>query len=240
MSIAAVEKAFFLLEYLAGENRPVTLAEAASACALPKPSAFRLLGTLQKLGYVGRPSGSREYFVGPQAARLGRCDPNLALKSAARPLLEKLHAEFDETANLGALSGTNVVYVDFVETTRPLRMIVAPGQSDPYFHTALGRAIGSRLETDALDRLLSATKYVKKTGNTVDSERALRLKIQKARADGYSEEVGESVEGVACVACALDPAKFGASAISISLPVQRYGTTRRKQIIQALKKITQP
>jgi len=234
MGIAAVEKAFSLLEFLAVENRPVTLAEAANACDLPKPTAFRLLATLQQMGYVGRPSGAREYFIGPRSERLGAADPHLALKAAARPMLEKIHQEFDETVNLGILSGANVVYVDFVETTRPLRMIVAPGQSDPYFRTALGRAIASRLCKEKFDRLLAVTRFEKKTGKTVVSERVLRSKILEAKTCGYAEEVSESVDGVACVAAALDSAVFPASAISISVPVQRYGASRRKALIHSL------
>ena len=238
MSIAAVEKAFCLLEFLVAENRPITLSEAATACHLPKPSAVRMLETLQKLGYVGRPPGRREYFVGPRAPLLGASDPHQTLKEQVRPLLVALHTEFNETVNLGVLSGTDVLYVDFLETTRPLRMIVTPGHSDTYFHTALGRSIASRLPDKGRERLLAATRFVRRTGCTVKSAEDLTSLLVRASRLGYAEEIEESVEGVACLACSLNPALHPSAAISVSLPVQRYKATRRTALIRALKEIT--
>ena len=44
-----------------------------------------------------------------------------------RAILQRLVDTIGETCNLTALAGTDVVYLDRVETSWPLRMMLAPG-----------------------------------------------------------------------------------------------------------------
>ena len=240
MAIAAVEKAFSVLEYLALEAHSVSLAETAEACSLPRPSAFRILGTLQGLGYVSRLPGCRRYSLGPRTSLLSASDPYSQIKRVARPLLKKLHEQFDETVNLGVLSDARVLYLDFIETSQPLRMIVSPGQSDPYYCTALGRAIVSCLPERELDRLVEGTSLERVTPRTVATKTQLRARLRAARELGYAEEIEESVEGVGCLATSLQAIGFPGFAISLALPLQRLRTNNKKKIIAALRSLSNP
>lgn len=243
MSVAAVEKAFALLEFLAQAGKPSSLADVTSAAGMPKPTAYRLLKSLQALGYVSRPAGSRDYLVGPRAARLSACDPHTALKTAARPVLQRLHGELNETVNLGVLSGSQILYLDFVETTQPLRFIAVPGQSDPYFCTALGRAIASQLSDERLETLLAGTilrPNALPTPLTVRTKGELKNAILKARETGIAEEFQEAVEGVSCLAVSLAFLDFPEAAISVAVPVQRLPPRRKNLIVQALKSLAEP
>ena len=186
------------------------------------------------MGYVSRPVGSRDYVIGPRAARLGATDPYTELKAAARPLLRRLHGELNETVNLGVLSGTQVLYLDFVETTQPLRFIVTPGENDPYFNTALGRAIAAQLSEDQLEALLQSTTFTRAKGGKVARE-ALKEVIVKARRDGFAEECEEAAQGVSCLALGLGFLGFPEAAISVAVPVQRLTPAVREAIIAALR-----
>lgn len=234
---SSMDKTFGLLEFLASEGRPASLQEITEAVKLSKPTAYRLLQSLQQLGYVARPSGSRDYLIGPRAARLAAVDPYAELKSAARPLLRRLHEALNETVNLGVLSGNQVAYLDFMETTQALRFIVTPGQSDPFYCTALGRAIAAQLDEGQLERLLAKTKLRPMTGTTVKSLAELKRKIQKTREAGIAEEVEESVSGVCCFAVSLTAMGFPEAAISIAVPVQRLDVRRKNLLIESLKTI---
>lgn len=235
MSVQVVEKAFSLLEYLAEQETPVTLAGIAAAAGLPKPTAVRILATLQHLGYVSRPAGGRNYTIGPRVSILAKSDSLQPLKVAAKPLLESLNKSFNETVNLGILAGQRVVYVDFVETTRPLRMIVAPGTRDPWYSTALGKAIASAMDSKDFDRLLARTELQRLTSKTIRSKSALRQAVSEVQRTGVAEEIGESVEGVACAAISLASLGFPNAAVSIAVPLERFAAGRRRDIINILK-----
>lgn len=237
VNTSSVDKAFVLLEFLAASGRPASLQEVTEAVKLPKPTAYRLLQALHELGYVSRPADSRNYLIGPRAARLAAIDPYADLKAQAQPYLRRLHEEFNETVNLGALSGNQVIYLDFLETTQPLRFIVTPGQSDPYFCTALGRAVAAQLSDPKLNRLLSETRVQILTPKTVKSKEDLHRRILKTRQEGYSEEIEESVSGVCCLAVGLGPIGFTDAAISMAVPAQRLTPARKSAIIQSLKSL---
>jgi len=237
--LTSIHKAFHVLEFLAKSHEPVALSEVAGACALPKPSAVRLLKILQSLGYADRARGSREYCIGPRVVELAGADPNAILKRRVRPLLEHLYEQLNETVNLGVLSGQRIVYVDFIETTRPLRMIVAPGSDDPWFRTALGRAVASSLPPDELQRLMdSASALTTESGGRAFSSSRLRAYLKKFEREGVAEELEESVEGVGCLAVALESLGFPMAAISVSLPLQRLPAPRKQLIVNLLKKLT--
>ncbi len=236
---SSVDKAFGLLEFLATATRPSSLQEVTEAVNLPKPTAYRLLQSMQKLGYVSRPAGTRNYLIGPRAERLASSNPFASLKTAAQPLLRRINEEFNETVNLGILSGQSVSYLQFLETTQALRFIVSPGQSDPYYCTALGRAIASQLADKALDRLLAETRFQSLTPSTVKDAAQMRDLIAKTRRRGYAEESEESVLGVTCLAASLAPLGYPGAAISAAVPTQRLTTRRRADIVRALKELTQ-
>ncbi|MEO6846319.1 MAG: IclR family transcriptional regulator [Chthoniobacterales bacterium] len=235
MSIPVVEKTFAVLEYLASTGRSASLQEVTQAARLPKPTTYRLLRSLQGLGYVERPSGSRNYLMGPRVSKLAVSDPNAMLKAATRPLLEQLNEEFNETVNLGVLSGQSVLYLEFIETTKALRYIAIPGKSDPYYSTALGRAITAGLTDKELDRLINKTTLIRQTSTSVRTKADLIRKISKTRLTGVAEEVEETVEGVSCFAINLKNVGFPQAAISIAIPVQRLTATRKTQILKRLK-----
>lgn len=233
-----MEKIFGLLEFLAAEPRPVSLQVICEAVKISKPTAYRLLQSLHQLGYVARPAHSRLYLIGPRSARLAVADPYAELKSIAKPILRRLHEHLNETVNLGVLSGEKIIYLDFLETTLPLRFIVTPGQSDPFYCTALGRAIASQWDNDQLDLRLSKIRLQARTPRTVKSLPDLKRRIIKARETGIAEEIEESVEGVSCLAVSLTSLGFPDAAVSLAVPTQRITSKRKPQLVEALMNIS--
>jgi DNA-binding IclR family transcriptional regulator len=169
-------------------------------------------------------------------AELAKADPNAILKRQTRALMEEIHEQINETVNLGLLSGQRVKYLDYIETTRPLRMIVAPGSDDPWYRTALGRAIAAHLPPDEQTRLLAGAEFSsagdgKRGGFT---SRSMGAKLATFRAQGYAEEFEETVEGVGCLAVSLERLGFSFAGISVAVPLQRLDGTRKKQILKVL------
>jgi DNA-binding IclR family transcriptional regulator len=238
LNTSSVDKAFVLLEFLAPLGRSASLQEVTEAVKLPKPTAYRLLRMLQDLGYVSRPADSRNYLIGPRAARLAAADPHAELKARARPILRRVHEEFNETINLGVLSGIHVLYLDYVETTQPLRFIVTPGQNDPWYCTALGRAVAAQLGERSLEKLMAETRLQVLTSQTVKTRVELLRRVEKAREQGHAEEMEESVEGVCCLAVSLAPLGYPGASISVAVPTQRLTPRRKKAILSALKMLT--
>jgi IclR family acetate operon transcriptional repressor len=237
----SIHKAFHVLELLAVSDGSVSLGKIADACGLPKPSAVRLLQTLHDLGYVERPLDSREYRLGGRISIFSGTDPHRELKAAAHPWLSALHKEFNETVNLEILSGEKITYVDYLETSRPLRMIVAPGSDDLWDRTALGRAVVAAMPAAAREKLLERCTFGERDVAARLSRLSLmRRKIKSFIASGHAWEMEEAVEGAGCVAVSLAARGYPQAAISISVPIQRLGEERRAAMVSGLLKIAKP
>ncbi len=239
MSVGVLEKAFQLLETLATADEPVSLKVITDEAGLPKPTVCRLLRSMHAMGYVGQDRKSGEYFLGVKASQLGRGDKYHNLKETAAPLMQEIHEVLDETVNLGVLNGESVYYIDFLETSQALRWIVKPSQVDPYYSTALGRAIVAWLEEEEMEKILGETDFRKITGCTVSTRAAIRKVLTETRQRGYAEEREETVDGVVCFAVPLALIGEPYAAISISVPVQRLDQERESQIVEIITKLTE-
>jgi DNA-binding IclR family transcriptional regulator len=235
--IAVVEKTFSVLEALARLGEPVALVRLSAEVALPKPTAYRILQSLVNLGYVAQEEGTGHYFTTDRLRGLAARDPHFSLKEMARPTIERLHERFNETVNLGVLDGTDVIYLLVKETTQPLRWVVRPGRSDPYYCTALGRAIAAFLPLARLEALLTRTQLKPVGTQTVSDEASLRKILAETRRRGWASEEEEAEAGVACLAMPLAPLAAGEAAISLSIPLSRFTKTLRDEVIEEFRQL---
>jgi IclR family acetate operon transcriptional repressor len=237
MNPTSIDKALHILEFLAVAEEPAALQDIVESVQLPKSSVHRLLNCLQDLGYVSRPSEGRKYMIGPRAARLSARNPQAEIKAVARPLLRQLHDEFNETVNLGFLSGQQVLYLDFIETTHPLRYVVTPGDSNPWNCTAMGIAIAAGLDDAKLERLLTGVRFVAMTPHTIVSSKAMRTRLAQTRKTGIAEESQESAIGVCCLAINLASLGFPSAAISVAVPRERLTPETKRSLVKSLSSL---
>lgn len=236
-SIAVLDKAFSVLEVLARIGRDLTLAELAEECRMPKPTAHRILRSLAGLGYVAQADRRGTYRLSERLSSLREYGRDEALRAKALPSMRRLHAQFDETVNLGVLEGAFVRYAHVIDTLQPLRWIVKPGARDPFHTTALGRGVAAQLSTVQLNRLLTRVSF---TGNATARRQAreqLERELAATRARGYAFEEEETVPGVACVAVSLANIGEPLAAISVSVPVHRFSAARRKALCKAMSRL---
>jgi DNA-binding IclR family transcriptional regulator len=234
MESTSLTKALGLLEATAGHPAGRSLADLAAEVGMPKPTAHRILKTLTSLGYLERP-GSGVYRQSPRVNRLvSDAAVRRLVDAAARPLRD-LHAQTQETVNLGMLRHDRVLYLDVIECTLPLRRVAAR-TSDPFHTTALGRAVASRLPEEHRARLLARAKLERCTAATIVDRRRLAAELDRARRQGYVVEENETDLGVACIGAAVGAGDEVAGAISVSLPTARLDAANRRRLIDLVRR----
>jgi DNA-binding IclR family transcriptional regulator len=221
VSTALVGKTFLILEALAEVGDPAPLRELTEKTGVPKSTVYRILQTLSELGYADQEHRTGNYYVTRRLAGLGRNQRYDGLLETATPLMHRLHARFDETVNLGVLEGSRIYYLHAIETTKPLRWIVAPGKSESYYCTALGKAIAAFLPEEQRRQLISSTRLTPRTQNTITSKRQLKSELRAVREAGMASEREENDRGVACFAIPLLEDGLPLGSISISVPTVR-------------------
>lgn len=136
-------------------NRPtMTLAEVATSAQLARPTARRILLTLEELGYVR--TIERGYSLTPRVLELGVAYVrSMGLWDVARPHLERLVARTSESCSIAQLDGSDIVYVARVSVPKIVSLAVQIGTRFPALATSLGKVQLAALPPDELDAVLA-------------------------------------------------------------------------------------
>jgi DNA-binding IclR family transcriptional regulator len=220
--VGALEKALLLLETLA-DSPDSSLAELARALQAPRARVFRHLKTLEAAGYVVQRDETKRYILGPRLIFLGAAATDQTrLPEVARPLMTALRDRFNETTHLGVLSHGEVVHVEVVSSTHPVKMAAQVGEHTFCHCSALGKVLLAWDEADVVEKIAREHGLPAFAPATITSLGALRLELRRVRARGFALDDEESAAGVRCVAAPVrDGSDRVVSALSLSSPAAR-------------------
>lgn len=226
-----------LLYELAQAGEGLRLAQLAARLDMPKTSLFRLLRALEQAGYVSSAGGLHE--VGPQGMRLGLAlARSRVLPGGARPTMQWLAQECSETVILGTLddSRAQIVYVDVIEPSNPLRFSIKPGLTKPLYSSAIGQSLLAWMPAQDAASYLASVTFERLASGTVQSVAALKRRIKDIRAHGIAVSEDGMFDGVYSIAVPLFDATGRVTAgLSISAPSKR-GAAQEVRFAQLLKK----
>lgn len=236
--IESVDRALTLLA-LFKNRHALRLVDAAQTLGVAKSTAHRLLAMLQHHGLVEQEDATRLYHVGPELIDIGLAvTGSYDVRAVARPYLEALVAELDETVHLVTLRGTDMVFLDGIESSKPVRAAKRVGTSLPAHATAGGKALLARLPDEAFLRLYPSEKLVRATPSTHGNRKRLLKELHAIRTRGHAGNNGESEPELAAIACAIQgrsgQVRIG---ITVSGPSQRILAARDSRIVPALLRI---
>jgi DNA-binding IclR family transcriptional regulator len=242
-TIQTVANALRMLEVFHTESE-MGVSDLARHLELHKNNAFRLLATLELAGYIQQSPETGLYRLGPRCLELGHAFArSQTLMSHARPILEKLSAEFGETAHLGALQDDQVVHLDGILPKQLVLTGSRVGERLPSHCTALGKAllagelgassVGASSAADAgatsSDRThlrdaaaLEARALEAFTKTTIVDSTKLIEELRNVQMQGYAVDVEEYAPGLCCVAAPVrDASTRVIAALSLSGPTFR-------------------
>lgn len=230
-------RAFGLLERVARANGPVGLQELASDADLPKPTVYRMLATLEEAGLVTREPDGRRIAAGPRLVRFA-LDVQLAktVRAPRHAILKRLAETLGETVNLTMLDGSEVVYLDRVETEWPLRMTLQPGSHVPLHCTASGKLLLALLPAARRRRIVEELSLARFTDHTITDRDALCAELAAIRRDDLSTDNEEYLAGLVCVAVPVaSPDGRNVACVAVHAPVARMPLERALAHVPALR-----
>lgn len=233
----AVAQAFALLDEIAAHPPPgMRFAELVREVELPKSTVHRLLGTLFDLGAVAKEGGER-YVLGPRLglyAGLAR-HAHTGLIAPFYAVAEALRDKHDETIQLGVLSGAEVVFIAYVETTRPVRLATRVGRRLPAYASATGKAILAHRDEAGLRPVLDAGLHPL-TDTTIRNEKELRAELARVRLKGWATEVEEAARYLSCFSVpVLDHDDTAVAAVTACVPTNSVDPAYADRLLADLR-----
>ncbi len=230
-------RAFALLEIVVNARGPMSLDDITLALHLPKPSVFRILNMLKSADLLRREPASKRYTVGPRlttfAVDLWRSD---LLRLQWHRALEDAVAQIGESCNLTLLENNQVLYLDRVETSHPLRLHLETGTRVPLHCTASGKLFLSTMSSADARRLLGSEPYARFTSKTITTFAALEADLAKARRTGIGTHDCERFDDSVAIAVAV-PGPDGQifAAVAVHAPSSRASIKGCAQFVPVLQ-----
>jgi DNA-binding IclR family transcriptional regulator len=231
-----------LLEVIAAKDQLFTLQGLVEATGWPKPTLHRMLQQLEGGGLLQRDGDGRHYATG---ARLRRLAENLLLNDshggARHAVLRRLVEEVGESCNITALSGSEVIYLDRVETAAPLRFYLHPGSRVPAHCSASGKVLLAQLPPAQRQRLLAHAPLTPYTPQTITDLKKLELEFKRIRRDGHAFDDEEFLPGLMCLAVQVPGAGAGGAGrsnlcVALQGPTVRLNHEKALQLLPALQR----
>lgn len=217
------DRAFAILDFVAGQLKAVSSAEIADNLKLPLPTAHRLIGSLEARGLLQRAAGTKRFVVGNALVLLAGKTIGSAFRTARRhAVLRSVAEEIGEQCEIGIVRNNAVAYVDSVRVTAPQGLQFDPGSSAPLYCTSTGKIYMSQLPLKARQKLVHSLELVAHTDKTIiDPDQLLKV-LDETRSAGWARTNEEYVRGVVgCAVPILAPDKTLIACLGVSVPAAR-------------------
>lgn len=227
-TIQSVSHALDILESFTRTEDELGVTELSKRLGLHKNNIFRLLATLEHRGYIEQNKSTENYRLGPKTLQLGAIFiEQRECRRQARPILENLMAASGETAVVAVLRGSNVIYMDSVETTKTVRVVSRVGAILPAHCTAVGKVQLAALPVAEIERLYPETALKPLTDKSLKTRDALIADLKTVAEKGYAIEHEESELDVKSIAVPVrDFSRNVIAAVGIVAPAHRIADPR--------------
>lgn len=238
--VQVLERALGLLNALAEANSDLSLMELCDRMRLHKSTVHRLISVLEHNRYVERTSTGK-YRLGLKLFELGsKAVAKLDIRERAKPHLERLAFETNETVHLCVLDEGEVLYLDKVEPDRSVRLSSSIGRRNPAHCTGVGKIMMAFLPEEEVDAIIHRHGLARFTDVTLTTPAALKADLAEVRKLGYARDWEEHEEGVRCIAAAVrNYTGDVVAAVSLSGPSFRVSDKNSDVFVTAVKKTSE-
>jgi IclR family pca regulon transcriptional regulator len=227
--VEALARGLDVLACFDADHRSMSLTEVATAVGLARPTARRLLLTLEELGFVRSSGGA--FQLTPKVLTLGMAYVGaLGLWDIARPHLEALVARTGESSSMAQLDGSDIVYVARVSVPKLIALRVDIGTRFPAVQTSQGKVLLAALSPDQLEATLAEPSRAGLPTYIGRSAERLRDELIQVRARGWALADEELAPGVRSVAVPIrDSTGAVRAAMNVTVHAAETSTDRLLQ-----------
>ena len=221
--VPGLERGLRLLCEFSRAEPTLTAPELARRLGVPRSTVFRLLVTLESLGFVERSGDGRAYRLGLSVLRLGfEYLASLGVNELGRPILARLRDQSGYAANLVVRDGRDIIYVDRANAVSPFASTVSVGTRLPAHATVLGQVLLGSLSLSQLRGLYPEGRLERVHAGAPADVDALFARVQAIRERGYVVAEGYFEPHICTVAAPV----FGATSqvvavIGVTVPAMQ-------------------
>ncbi len=227
-SAPAVDRTLDIFEFMARNPRPYGATELSRALNVPLNSIFRILKRLTEREYTVQDPASGGYQLSTRVFTLGMSlYTRYELRQRARPHLEWLCRETEETCQIQVARGEKLLVLDTISPEVEFYLRVVPGSLVYYHPSAFGKAILAFEDEDRVKEMLPPRLPVL-TPKTIQLRAEFIESLAATRATGLAYDDEEYTTGILCIgAPVFDVTGKVVAGIGITGLIGTYGNGKK-------------
>ena len=235
--VPALERGLRLLGEFGRDSRTLSAPELARRLDLPRSTVFRLINTLEAMGFVERLDSGNDYRLGMAVLRLGfEYLSSLELTELGQPVLARLFDEIRYPCNLVVRDGRSIVYVAKVAPPTPFASSVTVGTRLPAHATVLGRILLENLTLPELRALYPEDHLEVFSSNTPKTVLELFNMVEADRQRGYVLGEGFYESSISTIAAPVrDESSHIVAALGTTIPSGHIDADRIDALVQSVR-----
>lgn len=180
-----VIKAMAILE-LFKAYRSLSLNKVIKLTGSPKTTVYRMILSLEEAGFLRR-NVHGEYELGFAFLEYGQLvKSRLDIRQVALPVMMKLKEELGEAVNLIVREGNEAIYVEKIETDKPVRVYTGIGRTAPLYAGACPRILLAHMSQEDQEKYMNQIILNPIASGTITDKDRLINALQLSKQNGYT------------------------------------------------------
>lgn len=226
--VPGLERGLRILTEFSAREPVLGAPELSRRIGIPRTTTFRLLQTLEALGFIERANGDRQYRLSVAVLRLGfEYLSSLELTDFGTPVLERLRDATGLSTHLLIRDGRDVVFVAKAQTREPMfsSVKVHVGTRLPAHATVHGQVLMGDLSLTELRALYPEKQLERYTDRTPATVADLYARVREFAEQGYALSEASFETGISVVSAPVrDQSGRIVAALTATVPRSDIGS----------------
>jgi DNA-binding IclR family transcriptional regulator len=236
--VPGLERGLRILAEFSAREPVLGAPELSKRIGIPRTTTFRLLQTLEALGFLERANSDRNFRLGVAVLRLGfEYLSSLELTDFGTPVLERLRDATGFSTHLLIRDERDVVFVAKAQTLDPIfsSVKVHVGTRLPAHATVHGQVLMGDMTLAELKALYSGQRLERFTDRTPDTVEELYARVRESAARGYAISEASFERGISVVTAPVrDQSGKIVAAITVTVPRSDIGDDELAPLVAAV------
>jgi IclR family transcriptional regulator, KDG regulon repressor len=239
-SVRSVERALDILLCFTREEPVRSLTQIAESVHMSKTTVHRLLMTLESKRFITRDKNTSLYRLGLRFIEMASIVlQDVELHRWAHPYLHRLSEQYGETVDLSILDGSQVMYLEVIESPRRVKLAAAVGQRLPAYFTASGKAMLAYMDEDQVRKIITDNVAQYSDSSSVAISDAL-ADLRQTAERGYAVAEQEYEKDINAVAAPIfDTERHPIASIAIVGPSFRLTKDRLPDLGESIRSMAE-
>jgi IclR family KDG regulon transcriptional repressor len=242
MSSLSVYKTFEIIEFLSRHQHNIGLRDLARELDMAPSTVHRFISSLKDIGYVKQDPKTSKYRLSLKFAWLGsKVLGSIQVAELAKPFMEELTSNTNETTHLGVLDGLELVYVAKIDGNQAINMTSRVGHRGALFSTAIGKVLLAFMSDEERIEILDQMVIRPRTDKTITNTDELLKQLGIVRREGFAIDDEENETGIRCIGAPIFNhqgvvvAALSLSGWKVTMTSERMSTLPRELMITTRK-----